>query len=39
MHADIFKVVLWVLIAGHMVGAMARRFYWKTNGLRRKTVG
>ena len=39
VHADILKVVLWVLIAGHVLGALMHQFYWKTNVLRRITVG
>ncbi|TCL90750.1 cytochrome b561 [Rhizobium sp. PP-WC-2G-219] len=39
VHADILKVVLWVLIAGHVLGALTHQFYWKTNVLRRMTVG
>ncbi|MDW5317517.1 cytochrome b [Rhizobium sp. PL01] len=39
VHADILKVVLWVLIAGHVLGALTHKFYWKTNVLRRMTVG
>lgn len=39
MHADILKVALWLLIAGHLLAAMAHQFYWKTNVLRRMTVG
>jgi cytochrome b561 len=39
VHADILKVILWVLIAGHVVGALVHQFYWKTNVLRRMTVG
>jgi cytochrome b561 len=39
VHADILKVVLWALIAGHVLGALTHQFYWKTNVLRRMTVG
>lgn len=39
VHADILKVVFWVLIAGHVLGALTHQFYWKTNVLRRMTVG
>lgn len=39
LHADILKVVLWALIAGHVLGALVHQFYWKTNVLRRMTVG
>jgi cytochrome b561 len=39
IHADVLKVVLWVLLAGHVGGALAHQFYWKTNVLRRMTVG
>jgi cytochrome b561 len=39
VHADVLKVTLWVLIAAHVLGALAQQFYWKTNVLRRMTVG
>lgn len=39
LHADILKVVLWVLITGHVVGALAHQFYWKTKVLRRMIIG
>jgi cytochrome b561 len=39
VHADILKVVLWALIAGHVLGALTHQFYWKTNVLRRMTAG
>ncbi|KQS76643.1 cytochrome B [Rhizobium sp. Leaf384] len=39
VHADILKVVLWVLIGGHVLGALAHHFYWKTDVLRRMVRG
>lgn len=39
IHADVLKVILWVLIGGHVLGALVHQFYWKTNVLRRMTVG
>lgn len=39
LHADVLKVVFWVLIAGHVLGALVHQFYWKTNVLRRMTIG
>ncbi|QFY61609.1 cytochrome b [Rhizobium grahamii] len=39
LHADVLKVILWVLIAAHVAGALVHQFYWKTNVLRRMTVG
>ena len=39
LHADVLKVALWLLIGGHVLGALAHQFYWKTNVLRRMTVG
>lgn len=39
MHADVLKVILWVLIAAHVAGALVHQFYWKTNALRRMTIG
>ncbi|MGO4440365.1 cytochrome b [Rhizobium sp. RAF56] len=39
LHADILKVILWVMITAHILGALVHQFYWKTNLLRRMTVG
>ncbi len=39
LHADVLKVALWVLISGHVLGALVHQFYWKTNVLRRMTTG
>jgi cytochrome b561 len=39
VHADVLKVILWIVVAGHVLGALAHQFYWKTNVLRRMTVG
>jgi cytochrome b561 len=39
IHADVLKVILWVLIAAHLGGVLVHQFYWKTNVLRRMTVG
>jgi cytochrome b561 len=39
LHADVLKAVLWVVVGIHVLGALAHQFYWKTNVLRRKTVG
>lgn len=39
VHAEIFKVVLWALIAVHVVGAVAQRFYFRTDSLKRMTSG
>jgi cytochrome b561 len=38
IHADISKVVLWIIIAGHIAGALAHHFYWKPV-LKRMTIG
>ncbi|OWV90042.1 cytochrome B [Rhizobium sp. N122] len=38
-HADILKILLWALIAAHVAGALVHQFYWKTNVLRRMTLG
>lgn len=38
-HADVLKVILWAVIGLHILGALAHQFYWKTNVLRRMTVG
>lgn len=39
VHADVLKVVLWVFIGGHVLGALAHQFYWKTNVLQRMIRG
>lgn len=39
LHADVLKVILWALIAAHVAGALVHHFYWKSNVLRRMTVG
>lgn len=38
-HADVLKIVLWALIAAHVAGALVHHFYWKSNVLRRMTLG
>lgn len=39
LHADILKAVLWAVVGLHVLGALAHQFYWKTNVLRRMTIG
>ncbi|HWT60501.1 MAG TPA: cytochrome b [Rhizobium sp.] len=39
LHADVLKIILWALIAAHVAGALVHQFYWKTNVLRRMTLG
>ncbi|EJZ21052.1 cytochrome b [Rhizobium sp. Pop5] len=39
VHADVLKVILWALIAAHVAGALLHHFYWKSNVLRRMTLG
>lgn len=39
IHAEILKLALWALIAAHVAGALAHQFYWKTDAVRRMTVG
>jgi cytochrome b561 len=39
VHADVLKLILWIVIAAHVLGALAHQFYWKTDVLRRMTVG
>lgn len=38
-HADVLKIILWALIAAHVAGAVVHQFYWKSNVLRRMTLG
>ncbi|CAK09914.1 cytochrome b [Rhizobium johnstonii] len=39
IHADVLKIILWALIAAHVAGALVHHFYWKSNVLRRMTLG
>ena len=39
IHADVLKVVLWVLIAAHVLAALVHQFYWKTDVVQRMTRG
>jgi cytochrome b561 len=39
IHADVLKVLLWVLLSAHVAGVLVHQFYWKTNVLRRMTIG
>lgn len=39
LHADVLKAILWAVVGLHVLGALAHQFYWKTNVLRRMTVG
>ena len=39
VHADVLKVILWGLIAVHIAGALVHQFYWKSDVLRRMTLG
>ncbi|MGQ8632063.1 cytochrome b [Agrobacterium sp. DKPNP3] len=39
IHADILKAMLWAVIAAHALGALVQHFYFRTNVLRRMTVG
>jgi cytochrome b561 len=39
LHGGIFKVILWALIVLHVAGALAQKFYFKTDVLDRMTKG
>jgi cytochrome b561 len=39
VHADVLKVILWALLAVHVAGVLVHQFYWKSNVLRRMTIG
>ncbi|WFU11732.1 cytochrome b (plasmid) [Rhizobium sp. CB3090] len=39
IHAGILKALLWALIIAHVAGALVHQFYWKTDVLRRMTIG
>lgn len=38
-HGGPLKLLLWLVIAAHVLGVLVHQFYWKTNILRRMTVG
>ena len=37
--ADVLKLILWIVIVAHVFGALVHQFYWKTDVLRRMTMG
>jgi cytochrome b561 len=39
IHGGPMKLLLWVLIVGHVLGALVHKFYWKTDVLERMTRG
>lgn len=39
VHAEALKLILWIVIVAHVLGALVHQFYWKTDVLRRMTVG
>jgi cytochrome b561 len=39
VHGGPLKLLLWLLIAGHIAGVFVHQFYWKTNILDRMTRG
>jgi cytochrome b561 len=39
LHGGPVKLVLWVLIIGHVAAVLVHKFYWKTNVLERMTRG
>ncbi|MGO4441410.1 cytochrome b [Rhizobium sp. RAF56] len=39
VHADILKVALWAVVGAHVMGVLVHQFYWKTDVLRRMTIG
>ncbi|TCR76692.1 cytochrome b/b6 domain-containing protein [Rhizobium sp. BK376] len=39
LHAGPIKVLLWITICAHVAGALMQHFYWKTDVLRRMTIG
>ena len=39
LHAEILTNLLWALIGAHVMGALAHKFYWKTDVLDRMTKG
>jgi cytochrome b561 len=39
LHSGPFKVLMWALIAGHLIAVLVHQFYWRTNVLKRMTHG
>jgi cytochrome b561 len=39
VHADVLKILLWLLLGAHVAGALVHQFIWKTNVLARMTRG
>lgn len=39
LHADPMKVLMWVLIVGHVAAVLVHQFYWKTALVQRMTRG
>jgi cytochrome b561 len=39
IHGGPMKLLLWILIAGHVLGVLVHKFYWKTDVLERMTRG
>lgn len=39
LHGGPLKALLWLLIVAHVLGVLAHQFYWKTNVMKRMTVG
>ena len=39
LHAGVLKALFWTLITAHAAGALVHQFYWKSNVLRRMTIG
>lgn len=39
VHGGPLKMVLWVVVVLHIVGALVQHFYFKSNVLRRMTIG
>lgn len=39
LHADVLRLILWIVIVAHVFGALVHQFYWKTDVLRRMTMG
>ncbi|HVK91150.1 MAG TPA: cytochrome b [Mycoplana sp.] len=39
LHADPMKLLMWVLIVGHVAAVLVHQFYWKTALVQRMTRG
>ena len=39
VHAELLTNLMWALLAAHVLGALAHKFYWKSGVMERMTTG